>query len=421
MGPRPHPAPLTPLTPAEAARLIVSHARPLPPEERPLGAALGLVLATDVVAPLDLPPWTNSAMDGYACRTADVRPDAVLQVVETIVAGQFPTRPLGPGEATRLFTGAPLPADADCVVRQEDTTRDGDRVTIHDARDAGKNTRRAGEDVRKGETVLRAGVALGPARLALLAAMAHWPVAVHRPPVVAYLSSGDELATLDHRDDILSGRKIANSNAYALEGLIRESGAVPRYLGLAADTRESLRTLLERGLDADVLVTTAGVSVGEHDLVRDVLGELGFEILISRVRLRPGAPLGFGLRAGQPWVGLPGNPVSTMVTFELFVRPLIRRLLGHALPFRRTIPVVTAEEIALGPRLQHFLRVVLTDDAGPLPRARLTGPQGSGILSSMARADALLIVPEDQPHVPAGTTLSALVLDDPVHLAEPGF
>jgi molybdopterin molybdotransferase len=399
----------------------VSHARPLPPEERPLSVALGLVLATDVVSPLDLPPWANSAMDGYACRTADVREGAELRVVETVVAGRFPARALGPGESTRLFTGAPLPDGADCVIRQEDTTRDGDRVTIHDARDAGKNTRRAGEDVRKGETVLRAGIALGPARLALLAAMAHEPVAVHRPPVVAYLASGDELATLEDRDAILAGRKIANSNAYALDGLIREAGAVPQYVGLAADTRTSLRTLLERGLEADVLVTTAGVSVGEHDLVRDVLGELGYEILISRVRLRPGAPLGFGIRKGRPWIGLPGNPVSTMVTFELFVRPLIRRMLGHPLPFRRTIPVVTAEDITLGPRLQHFLRVVLSAEPGAIPRAHLTGLQGSGILSSMARADALLIVPEDHPRVPAGSTLSALVLDDPVHIAEPGF
>ena len=399
----------------------MSHARPLPSEERPLGAALGLVLATDVVAPLDLPPWTNSAMDGYACRTADVRQGAVLHVVETVVAGQFPARALGPGDATRLFTGAPLPTGADCVIRQEDTTTSADRVTITDARDAGKNTRRAGEDVRAGATVLRAGTALGPAQLALLAAMAHEPVAVHRPPVVAYLASGDELTTLDHKDEILAGRRIANSNAYALNGLIRTSGAVAKDLGLAADTQDSLREHLAGAVDADVLVTTAGVSVGEHDLVRGVLTELGYDIRISRVRLRPGAPLGFGVREGRTWIGLPGNPVSTMVTFELFVRPLLRRMLGHALPFRRTIPVVTAEDITLGPRLQHFLRVVLSGASGSMPRAHLTGPQGSGILSSMARADALLIVPEDQPHVPAGTILTALVLDDPVHTPEPGF
>lgn len=421
MGPRQDPAPLTPLTPADAARLILSHAQPLPPEERPLAGALDLVLATDVIAPLDLPPWTNSAMDGFACRSADIHPGSVLRVVETVVAGRFPTRAIAAGEATRLFTGAPLPSGADSVIRQEDTALDGDRVTIHDSRDAGKNTRRAGEDVRKGETVLRAGAALGPPHLALLASLAHEPVKVHRPPVVAYLASGDELATLDHRDEIIAGRKIANSNAIALDGLIRACGAVPRSLGLAADTRESLRAHLQGAEDADVLVTTAGVSVGEHDLVRDVVGELGYDILVSRVRLRPGGPLVYGLRAGRPWIGLPGNPVSTMVTFELFVRPLIRRLLGHPLPFRRTVAAVTVEDITLGPRLQHFLRVVLTRDSGVVPRARLTGPQGSGILSSMARADGLLIVPEDLPHVPAGTTLSALVLDDPVHIAEPGF
>jgi len=399
---------------------MLSHARPLPQDERRLADALDLVLATDIVAPLDLPPWTNSAMDGFACRTADIRSGAELRVVETIVAGRFPTRAIAAGEATRLFTGAPLPSGADCVIRQEDATLDGDRVRIHDIRDAGKNTRRAGEDVRKGETVLRAGTVLGPAQLALLASLAHEPVTVHRPPVVAYLASGDELATLEDKEAILTGRKIANSNATALDGLIRSCGAVPRSLGLAADTRESLREHLRGAEDADVLVTTAGVSVGEHDLVREVLGEMGYDVLVSRVRLRPGGPLVYGIRAGRPWIGLPGNPVSTMVTFELFARPLIRRLLGHPLPFRRTIPVVTEEDIVLGPRLQHFLRVVLTRDAA-VPRARLTGPQGSGILSSMVRADALLIVPEDQPRVPAGATLSALVLDDPVHVAEPGF
>ncbi len=325
------------------------------------------------------------------------------------------------GGGPRLFTGAPLPTGADCVIRQEDTTSSGDRVTITDARDAGKNTRRAGEDVRSGVTALRAGTTLGPAHLALLAAMAHEPVAVHRPPVVAYLASGDELTTLDHKDEILAGRRIANSNAYALDALLRASGAVPRDLGLAADTQDSLREHLAGAADADVLVTTAGVSVGEHDLVRGLLTELGYDIRISRVRLRPGAPLGFGVRQGRTWIGLPGNPASTMVTFELFVRPLIRRMLGHALPFRRAIPVVTAEDITLGPRLQHFLRVILTAEPGAMPRARLTGPQGSGIISSMARAEALLIVPEDQPHVPAGTMLTALVLDDPVHIAEPGF
>lgn len=418
MGPRPHPAALTP---ADAARLILSHARPLPPERLPIGDALDLVLAEDVVSPLDLPPWTNSAMDGYACRTADVRAGAELRVVETVVAGQFPTRPLASGEATRLFTGAPLPAGADTVIRQEDATLSGDRVTIRDIRDAGKNARAAGEDVRRGETVLCSGASLGPARLAVLAAIAHDPVAVHRRPIVAHLASGDEIATLDRRAEILAGTAIANSNSFALDGLIQQSGGVPRPLGLAADTRASLHAHLSAAADADLLVTTAGVSVGEHDLVREVLAGLGYEIFVSRVRLRPGAPLGVGLKDGHLWIGLPGNPVSTMVTFELFVRPAIRRMLGHALPFRRSVPVVVEEDITLGPRLQHFLRVVLVERSDGGLGARLTGPQGSGIMTSMARADALLIVPEDRSHVAAGETLRALVLDDPRHSAEPSF
>src|SRR5262249_54581673 len=195
------------------------------------------------------------------------------------------------------------------------------------------------------------------------------PVAVHRPPVVAYLASGDELTTLDHKDDILSGRRIANSNAYALDALIRASGAVPRSLGLAADTRASLQEHLQAAGDADVLVTTAGVSVGEHDLVRESLRELGYEILISRVRLRPGAPLGFGPPRGGPWAGLPGNRGSTVGPFVFFGRPLTRRMRAHALPSRRTIPVVTTEDIPPAPRLQHFLRVTLTTESGATPRA----------------------------------------------------
>ena len=203
--------------------------------------------------------------------------------------------------------------------------------------------------------------------------------------------------------------------------MIRRAGAVPRELGIARDTKESLREHFARAAGADLVVTTAGVSVGEHDLVRAVLVELGCDMKLWRVRMRPGAPLGFGLLGAVPWIGLPGNPVSTMVTFELFVRPVIRRLLGHARLFRRTVPVVVEDRITLGPKLRHFLRAIVdARDDGTLG-ARLTGPQGSGILTSMARADALLIVPEDRADVAAGETLRALVLDDPHHTAEPGF
>ncbi|MEX2157579.1 MAG: gephyrin-like molybdotransferase Glp [Gemmatimonadales bacterium] len=407
------------MTPAEAARLIVGDLRPLAPARRPLREALDAVLAEDVTSPLDLPPWDNSAMDGYAVRSADVAAGggAELDVIETIPAGRFPAKPVGPGQATRIFTGAPLPQGADSVIRQEDTAPlSGERVAIKNPRDAGKNIRRRGEDIKKGAVVLEAGTPLGPAQLGVLASIVHDQPFVYRTPRVAFMGSGDEIVDLDRKPDILAGRKIASSNSYTLDAMIRRAGAEPVNLGLARDTKESLREHLTRAAGTDLLVTTAGVSVGEHDLVRDVLQELGGELKLWRIAMRPGAPVGFGTLGGKPWIGLPGNPVSTMVTFELFVRPAIRRLQGHTLLFRRTVPVIVQEPITLGPKLRHYLRAVV--HAG---EARLTGPQGSGILTSMARANALLIVPADTPSVPAGTTLAAIILDDPQHVAEPPY
>lgn len=416
------------LTPTEAARLILEHIAPLAAERRPLQDALDRVLAEDVASPIDLPAWDNSAMDGYAARGVDVRGasaerKATLRVIETVPAGCFPQRPVGPGEATRIFTGAPIPAGADGVIRQEDTEPLGDGcIAVTNDRDAGRNVRRRGEDIRRGEVVLPAGAALGPAQLGVLASIAHATPLVHRAPRVAFMGSGDEIVDLDRREEILAGEKIASSNSYTLHGMIARVGATPVNLGVARDTRESLREHLAGAADADLLITTAGVSVGEHDLVREVLTELGCDMKLWKIRMRPGAPLGFGLLRGQPWIGLPGNPVSTMVTFELFVRPAIRKMLGHALPFRRALPVCVGETITLGPKLRHFLRAVVAPEGreGVLT-ARLTGPQGSGILTSMARANALLIVPEDRPSVAAGETLRALVLDDPHHVAEPPF
>jgi len=413
------------VTPAEAARFILSHVKPLETIRRPLREALDAVLAEDVTSPLDLPPWDNSAMDGYAVRSADVTGPVELDVIETVPAGHFPIKALGPGQATRIFTGAPLPDGSDGVIRQEDTEAlSQTRVSIRNARDAGKNLRRRGEDIRKGAVALAAGTVLGPAQLGVLASVAHDLPAVYRAPRVAFMGSGDEIVDLDRKADILAGRKIASSNSYTLDGMIQRAGGEPVDLGIARDTKESLREHLEgaRARNADLVVTTAGVSVGEHDLVRDVLQELGGELKLWRVQMRPGSPLGFGSLFGKPWIGLPGNPVSTMVTFELFVRPAIRRLAGHALPFRRTVPVVLQEAITLGPKLRHYLRaIVQAGDSGTALTARLTGPQGSGILTSMARANALLIVPEDMPAAPIGAALQAIVLDDPYHVAEPPY
>ncbi|MDP3775636.1 MAG: molybdopterin molybdotransferase MoeA [Gemmatimonadales bacterium] len=401
----------------EAIDHILAGVPVLDVEDASLLDARGRVLAEEVDSPLDLPAHPNSAMDGYAVRAADVRgasQDAPrrLHVVESVPAGRFPTRAIGAGEATRIFTGAPLPDGSDGVIRQEDTTREGDDVVVLYDRDAGKNLRLAGEDLRKGARVFDSGAVLGPAQLGVLASMARSRVRVRKRARVAIIASGDEIVDLDQAEEILAGRKTATSNSYTLHALVLESGATPVPLGIAADTLESVRALFGRATrESDLIVSTAGVSVGEHDFVRDALAALGAELGFWRVRMRPGSPLGFATVAGVPWIGLPGNPVSTMVCFELYVRPAIRKMHGHRDLFRRTVPAVTEEPIKTGGRLTHFLRAVLTEtDAGY--RARLTGPQGSGILTSMAKANALLIVPEDRNEVPAGSTLSALLLDD---------
>jgi molybdopterin molybdotransferase len=305
-------------------------------------------------------------------------------------------------------------------VRQEDTDGGADTVVINRDRDLGVNIRRAGEDIRRGATVLRAGSELGPAQLGVLASLAVAHPLVYRQPRVAILGSGDEIVDVDQPEEILSGRKIASSNTHTLIALVRCTGAEPVNLGIARDTPESMRAHLEAAADSDLLVTTAGISVGEHDYLRSVLDDLGAEQRFWKLRMRPGAPVGFGVLRGVPWIGLPGNPVSTMVTFELFVRPAIRKMAGHRLPFRRSVPVRLAEPVSLKPRLQHFLRAVVTE--GPDgPEARLTGPQGSGILTSMVLANALLIIPEGQFETPADATVQALRLDDPIHQADPGF
>ncbi len=414
-----------PLSAAEAAHRILADVRRQPALRVPLDDALDSVLAEDVVSPIDIPAWANSAMDGYAARGDDVRGASAerpvrLRVVEQLPAGAFPTRAIGPGESARIFTGAPLPDGADTVVRQEDTDEGSETVTIVRDRDVGVNIRRLGEDIRRGVTVLTAGTALGPAPLGVLASLAVAQPLVYRRPRVAILGSGDEIVDVDRPEEILSGRKIASSNTHTLVALVRRAGGEPVNLGIARDTPESLREHFGRARDCDLLVTTAGISVGEHDYVRSVLEELGAELRFWKLRMRPGAPVGFGLLGAIPWIGLPGNPVSTMVTFELFVRPAIRKMCGHALAFRRGVRVRMAERVALKPKLQHFLRGIVRE--GPDgPEARLTGPQGSGILTSMVLANALLVIPEGQFETPAGSVVQTLLFDDPIHQEAPPF
>ena len=410
-------APHTALPVAEAQAHILAAVRPVAAERIALEHALGRVLAERVVSRVTLPPWRNSAMDGYACRAEDVRraePErpVTLRVLETIAAGTFPTRPVGAGEASRIMTGAPLPEGADSVVRVEDTDGGADRVLVRDGRDAGMNVRPRGEDVQEGGIALEAGVAIGPAQLGMLASVGAHQVAVRRRPRVALMGSGDELVDLARFEEVRAGRALVSSNSWTTAALVRQAGAEPVDLGVARDDPGDLRTRLAGAKGCDLLVTTAGVSVGEHDHTRAVLADLGADMRFWRVRIRPGAPLGFGVLGGVPWIGLPGNPVSAMVTFELFVRPALRRMLGLARLFRTPLRAVAGEEIRVSARLTHFLRATLApDDSGRLV-ARLTGPQGSGLLSSMARADALVVVPEGVQRIVAGDPIDVLPLGE---------
>lgn len=410
------------LSVVEASAKIIAEIEPLASERVDLRDALGRVLAQDIVAPLTLPPWDNSAMDGYAVHAEDIDlastdTPVILPVLATIAAGHFAPAPLRRGSAMRIMTGAPLPAGADTVVRVEDTDAGLEHVTIRSARDARRNLRFSGEDFRTGETVLAAGTPVHAAQIGILASVGAATVEVRRRPQVAFLGSGDELVDLDRFDEAMAGKKIVSSNSYTMDALIRSAGGNPVDLGVARDEPVDIRERIERSAGCDLLVTTGGVSVGEYDYIRSVLSELGADLRFWKVRMRPGAPLGFGIVRGLPWIGLPGNPVSAMVTFDLFVRPAIRRMLGHERLFRQPVPVVLEERVKTGARLTHFLRAIVTPAESGQLTARLTGPQGSGILTSMSLANALLVVPEEREEVAAGETLHALLINDEAHLS----
>ena len=401
---------------AEASERTLQALAPLAAERVGLVAAHGRVLAESPRAELTLPPWANSAMDGYAVRAADVagatpaRP-VTLPVLETVAAGAFPTRPLPPGAATRIMTGAPVPDGADSVVRVEDTDGGVTQVQVRDARDAGRNVRRAGEDVWAGDVVLEAGTILRGAQVGLLAAAGVAGVNVHRRPRVAIISTGDELVALDRLDEARQGKRIISSNGYALAALVREAGGEPVELGIVPDAINWLRAKLHEAASCDLIVTTAGVSVGEFDYTRAAVEQVGGTIDFWKVRMRPGAQLGFGTVRGTPWLGLPGNPVSAIVTFELFVRPMVRRLLGHRELFPRAISCVAGEAIRSGGGATYLLRAMLDESVTPA-RATLAGGQGSHVQLSLGRANALLVIPPDVSEAPPGTALRAIPLGE---------
>lgn len=389
---------------------------PLGTETIALEDALGRVLAQDVTSPIFLPPRDNASMDGFAVRALDVRGATAdepvsLRVIATIAAGAPPSREIAAGEAARIMTGAPIPPGADSVIRVEDTESDGDRVSIRYDGDAGRNVRARGEDVRAGQAVMRVGTLVGAPHIGVLSSVGCAAPAVFRKPRVAILATGDEIVPMEQFADVLSGDRIVSSNSYALAAAVRAAGGEPVSLGIARDDPATLADALRAAEGCDFVLTTGGVSVGDFDYTRAVVTALGGTLSLWRVRMRPGAPLGFGSLFGVPWLGLPGNPVSALVTFELFARPLIRRLGGHTNVHRRTIGVTLAEPVHLGAALTHFLRVVIEDGDDGTPVARLTGAQSSGMLTSMSAADALLIVPPEPLDVAAGTRLRALPLD----------
>ena len=405
------------LTVTEASERILSEIKALAPEAVPLRQALGRVLAEDISATVTMPPWSNSSMDGYAVRSADITPvmsgeHVHLRVVATVAAGEFAPRALKRGEAMRIMTGAPIPGGADSVIRKEDTDGGSEKVEIREARDVWKNIRDAGEDFQRGDLLGKRGSPIKPALLGVLASSGIATVQVFGQPKVAIISSGNELVDLDEFDEVVAARRIVSTNSYTLEALTRVAGGIPDDLGIASDTRASLKRKLDAAAGCDLIISSAGVSVGDLDHTRDVFASLGGKQKFWKVKMRPGAPLAFGLLKGVPWLGLSGNPVSAMVSFELFIRPALRKMQGYQTFFRRTVAVTLEEEVKIGAKLTHFLRAVVTRQPDGALSARLTGHQSSGALTSMAKANALLIVPETDPKVPKGAQLKALMLDN---------
>ncbi len=399
----------------EAQERILSHVAVLGDERVELARALRRVLAEAVAAPRDIPLWPNSSMDGYALLATDTtgastdRP-ARLSLAGRVAAGRVAEKPLRPGEAFRIFTGAPLPEGADAVIPQEEVTEDSGMVLVPRPARPGEFVRPRGEDMRAGETVLERGRALGPAEIGLLATVGRGQIKVMRRPLVGILSTGDEVVDLG---GALGPGQIPNSNTYSLMAQVAEAGAEPVNLGVARDRVEDIEARLRWGLGCDLLISSAGVSVGEHDFVKTALERLGAEQHLWLVDMRPGKPIAFATIASEfkgalPVFALPGNPVSAMVTFELFVRPAILKAGGHS---RLDRPTMTARALAPIPnagRRRGYLRVTLTPQAGGWG-VRLTGDQGSGILRSMVAADGLALVPGDTT-IPEGGDVRVILL-----------
>jgi len=414
----------------EARDRILSYFDRLPAVETPLIDALGQVLAEELIAPFDIPPLTNSAMDGYAVVAADTigastTSPVELPVVGVIAAGQLPERPLAPGTVVRIMTGAPVPDGSDAVVPFEDTDElerkksgsDGSMsaISINTAAEPGDNIRDAGEDITAGTVVFDEGEILGAAHIGVIASLGRATVRAIRRPVVAIVSTGNELLEPGQKHQ---RGKIYNSNAYSVAAMVARYGGVPRIMSIARDTVESLEAALEEALEgADLVVTSAGVSKGDYDVVKDVLSSKG-EIALWSVRMRPAKPLAFGMLkrkdgTGVPHLGLPGNPVSAMVAFEQFGRPALRLMMGKVQAEKPSVEAVMDDAIHNYDGRRVYARVHAYRDASGVYHARLAGNQSSGVLSSMAKANGLAICPDDIAMIDVGEIARVEMLDWP--------
>jgi molybdopterin molybdotransferase len=396
----------------EALDRILSYINPLGFEKVSILEGLGRVIAEDVYANRDIPPLDNSGMDGYAVRWEDIQNASKdhpirLKVVEDLPAGFVSKKRLEKGEAIRIMTGAPIPKGADTVVQVEDTVKEGIFVRILNAVPLGENIRKAGEDVRDGDRVMSKGDLIRPAEVGMLASIRRSFISVYQKPLVAILCTGDELADVD---EVLDEGKIVSSNSYTLASQVKDCGAMPLLLGIAKDRKEEIEQKLRQGIRADVIISSAGVSVGDYDFVKDALKDLGMEMVFWKVAMRPGQPLAFGTIAGKPVFGLPGNPVSSMISFEQFVRPSLLKMMGRRQLFRPVIEAILREDIQKKRGRRHFIRgsVSLEKDQYVVTT---TGEQGSGILRSMVKANGLIIIPEDQELVRAGEKVKVQLLD----------
>jgi molybdenum cofactor synthesis domain-containing protein len=394
----------------DAQRLVLEACPPLAPVAVSAADALGRVLAVDVVAGEDVPPFANSAVDGYAVHAADVHDvPAELVVVGEVAAGAEPFhRPVAGGEAVRIMTGAPLPDGADAVAMVEDSEPlDGGRVRLTHRLEQGMSVREAGDDVRAGDTVVTAGTVVTPAVAGVLASINARELTVHPAPRVAVLSTGDELVT---DGSPLRPGQIRESNAVMLAPLLAEAGCVVDHRGTVRDDETALEAALRDAAETcDAIVTSGGVSMGEYDVVKAVLGRIA-EMTWMQIAIKPAKPFAFGTLAGKPIFGLPGNPVSSLISFELLARPALRRMMGHRHLARPSLVAVTDADLARRPDGKvHFMRVTGTFDDDGRYHVRPVSAQGSHQLAATALADALAVVP-DGPGLPAGSDVAVLLL-----------